>query len=177
MTSDTMKLLLTESQLLHEWQLRFFPENTAADYTLERVDGIDAEAILKARMEDWYRNLLHYGELNLLNPTDISGKCNVTAREDGSGYIVLPEGTLRITGIEMEGWRGAPVITCDLNSRTSRLQKSPYTRGTAESPVAVVSGNRIDLYPAAGKLLTLTAVVDVPGVYALDSAALATIIP
>lgn len=172
-----MKLLLTESQLLHEWQLRFFPENTAADYTMERVDGIDAENILKARMEDWYRQLLHNGRMDMLNPIEIADKCRVTASSEGNGYVTLPEGTLRIAEIEMEGWKGAPVITCDPNSRTARLQKSPYTQGTAESPVAVVSGNRIDLYPAAGSLLKLTAVMDIPGVYALDSAALATITP
>jgi len=170
-----MKLLLSESQLLHEWQLRFFPENTASDYTLERIDGIDAENILKARMEDWYRQLLHNGTMDMLNPIEIADKCMVTDASEGNGYVTLPEGTLRITGIEMDGWNGAAVITHDRNSRIAALQQSPYTRGTIESPVAVVSGNRIDLYPAAGKLLSLTAVVDIPGVYALDSAALATI--
>lgn len=172
-----MKLILSESQLLHEWQLRFFPENTAADYTMERIDGIDAENILKARMEDWHRQLLHNGRMDMLNPIEIADKCRVTASPEGNGYVTLPEGTLRVAGIEMEGWSGAAVITADLTGRIARLQQSPYTQGTAESPVAVVSGNRIDLYPAAGKLLSLTAVVDVPGVYALDSAALATIIP
>ena len=78
-----MKLILSESQLLHEWQLRFFPENTAADYTMERIDGIDAENILKARMEDWYRQLLHNGRMDMLNPIEIADKCRVTASPEG----------------------------------------------------------------------------------------------
>ena len=172
-----MKLTMTAPQLLHEWRLRSFPENVAADYTLNRVDGIDTDEIMTALMEDWYRNLLHSAYIHLLNPVEIAPDCSLKKLSDRHGMITLPEGTLRLTEIVMDGWTGSPTIITDRSSRMARLQQSPYTSGSPLSPVAVVDGLRVDIYPPAGNLISVKAIVDIPGVYALDSAAFATIKP
>ncbi len=172
-----MKLTLPAPQLLHEWRLRSFPENVAADYTLERIDGIDTDEIMTALMEDWYRNLLRNADTRLLNPVEIVQECSLEKISDRHAVITLPEGTLRVTEVVMEGWTGSALITADGSSRAARLQQSPYTCGTARAPAAVVSGLRVDLYPPAGNLISVKAIVDIPGVYALDSAAFATIQP
>lgn len=168
-----MKMQLTESQLMDEWAVRSFPEHVADGYRMERVDGIDADAVMKARMNDWYRNLLRNAPIDLLYPLDIADRCVISP----DGYLTLPEGTLRVVEIRMDGWTGVPVITCNSRSKIAMLQQSRYTCGTPRSPVAIISGNRVGLYPAAGALSSLKAVVDMPGIYALDSAAFETIKP
>lgn len=170
-----MKLILTEAQLLEEWQLRAFPSNRAVQYTMTGDDAMDTEAVLRAHMNDWYRRLLREAPDDMLNPVDVATDCAVETAGDGTGRIILPEGTLRVAEVRMSGWTGSAAIVMDRNSRTALLQRSRYTRGTAENPVVVAEGEILRLYPAAGELVKLTAIVDKPGIYALDSAAFATI--
>lgn len=172
-----MKLLLSKSELAREWRLRACPEKVVSDYSITRTDGMDIDDILDAQMDDWYRHLLHNADLDLLNPIEISDRCSLTETEDGCGYLTLPAGVLKVVTVEMEGWTGVPTITADRNSRIAKLQQSPYSKGTADSPVAVVSERRIDLYPVSGTLLSVHAIIDLPEIYVLDSASFATIKP
>ena len=170
-----MKLHLTEAQLLHEWQLRYLPPQVNAGVTVN--SGYDLDAIMKARMRDWYSRLLAAGDPAMLAPVDISDRLKPVVNPDGSMTVMLPDNVIRVVAVDMEGWKSPALITRDPASRTARRQRSPYSRGTADSPVAVIDGRRMTVHTAAAgdNRLTVTAIADDPDMYHLDSAALSTI--
>ncbi len=174
-----MKLHLTEAQLLHEWQLRYFPGQVNSGCIVTTHSGYDFEAIIRARMLDWYGRLLAEGPEEFLAPVDIGGRLNVTLDTEGVGHVILPETVVRLTGVEMEGWSRPAIIVTDLESPEAHRQCSPYSRGGTVRPVAVVDGRSLTLYTpaAAGCRLSVTAVIDDADTFHLDSAALSAIQP
>lgn len=167
-----MKLHLTEAQLLHEWQLRRFPQWEPTGYTMTIDDGIDAAAWMKAQMSDWYRRAIHDAPVEMLAPCDITEAC----RRAG-GRITLPEFAVRVTEIDSPAWERPATIVIDPTSALARRQSSPYTCGTPAEPVAVVAGSIVRVYPPPEEMPRVMAVVYDEGVYSLDAALLDTIRP
>ncbi len=172
-----MKLHLSEAQLLQEWQLRHLPPMINAGCTVNLASGYDMDAILSARMHDWYASLLAAGDMSMLAPVEIGDRLSMTTGHDGTGIIILPENVVRVVTVDMEGWKSPATITRDPLSRIAARQRSPYSRAGTDSPVAVIDGRTMRLYtpPSASARISVTAIVDDPGEYHLDSAALSTI--
>ena len=171
-----MKLHLTEAQLLQEWRLRYLPQPVNAGCSVTASSGYDMESIIKARMRDWYSRLVA-ADPAMLAPVEIGYRLTLTIADDGTGIVNLPEETVKVLAVEMEGWRRAATVTADPLSRIALRQRSPYSRGCTESPVAVIDGSKMRLYtPAPGAAsLSVKAIIDEPDIYHIDSAALATI--
>lgn len=168
-----MKLHLTEAQLLHEWQLRAFPEPVNSGCDITRDDGVDLEALLRARMLDWYRGLIHDAPFDMLAPVAIELPVEVDG--DGVGHVALPDNLVRVAAVSAGGCCAELVTDC--HSRKALLQRSPYTRAAASKPVAVLKGRCIDIFvvrPDCRRVL-LQAVVDDGVTFSLDAAALSTI--
>lgn len=172
-----MKLHLTEAQLLQEWRLRYLPQPVNAGCSVTASSGYDMESIIKARMRDWYSRLVTAADPAMLAPVEIGDRLTLTIADDGTGIVNLPEETVKVLAVEMEGWRRAATVTADPLSRIALRQRSPYSRGCPESPVAVIDGSKMRLYtPAPGAAsLSVKAIIDEPDIYHIDSAALATI--
>lgn len=172
-----MKLHLTEAQLLQEWRLRYLPQPVNAGCSVTASSGYDMESIIKARMRDWYSRLVAAADPAMLAPVEIGDRLTLTIADDGTGIVNLPEETVKVLAVEMEGWRRAATVTADHLSRIALRQHSPYSRGCTESPVAVIYGSKMRLYtPAPGAAsLSVKAIIDEPDIYHIDSAALATI--
>ncbi len=169
----TMKLHLTEAQLLHEWQLRAFPEPVNSGCVITRDDGVDLDALLRARMLDWYRRLLHEAPFDMLAPVTLT--LSLTVDRDGVGRAALPDSVVRVAEVAVGGCR-AELVT-DSRSRKARLQQSPYTRAAASNPVAVLDGRRIDIFVVSRdcREVVLQAVVDDGVTFSLDAAALGAV--
>lgn len=182
-----MKLHLNETQMLKEWHLRAFPEEVNSGCTIERHYGIDMDAYLKAAMNDWYRRMLHDPEaVHMLAPVNIADEVEdvrVGEANPSTGLspcrIILPEGTIRVLRVMVDGWRTEAAIV-DPSHYLARACRSPFPPGGVYAPVAVVDGNRLTLYSVPSRPTEITeiiAVIDTPGIYHIDSAALATIKP
>lgn len=174
-----MKLHLTEAQLLQEWRLRHFPEALNAGCAVTAGSGYDLDAILLARMRDWYSRLLAEGAPEMLAPVEIGDRLTLRPMADGSAAVTLPDSVARVMAVDMEGWKSPALIVADPAGRTALLQRSPYTRGGTSAPVAVIDGREMRLYtpPPGGGRLSVTAITDDGTTYHLDSAALSTIKP
>lgn len=172
-----MKLHLTEAQLLQEWRLRYLPQPVNAGCSVTASSGYDMESIIKARMRDWYSRLVAAADPAMLAPVEIGDRLTLTIAADGTGMVSLPEETVKVLAVGMEGWSRAAAVTADPLSRIALRQHSPYSRGCPESPVAVLDGGKMRLYtPAPGDTsLSVKAIIDEPDIYHIDSAALATI--
>lgn len=182
-----MKLHLNETQMLKEWHLRAFPEVVNSGCTIERHYGIDMDAYIKAAMNDWYRRLLHDPEaVHLLAPVNIADEVEEVRVEEANPYtglspcrILLPEGIVRVLRVMVEGWHTDAVIV-DSAHHLTRACRSPFPPGGVYSPVAVTDGNILTLYSVSSRSPEITeiiAVIDTPGIYHVDSAALGTIRP
>ena len=134
--------------------------------------GYDMESIIKARMRDWYSRLVAAADPAMLAPVEIGDRLTLTIADDGTGIVNLPEETVKVLAVEMEGWRRAATVTADPLSRIALRQRSPYSRGCPESPVAVIDGSKMKLYTPAPGAASLSVK---PDIYHIDSAALATI--
>lgn len=172
-----MKLHLTEAQLLQEWRLRYLPQpvNTGAAVTV--TGGYDMEAIIKARMRDWYSRLVAAADPAMLAPVEIGDRITLLRCADGSAMATMPPETVKVMEVNMEGWAKPAIVTADSQSRTAIRQRSPYSRGDTESPVVVIDSTTMRIYsppPDVGSI-SVTALVDEHDIYHLDSAALATI--
>ncbi len=78
-----MKLLLTEAQLLKEWQLRSFPEPMNSGCTVGQTGGVDMSEYMSARMNDWYRTMLADAPVEMLAPVDVASRVRPELTADG----------------------------------------------------------------------------------------------
>lgn len=176
-----MKLILTKAQLLKEWRLRSFPEPDGCGCTVVQTGGADLRAYLEARMDDWYRALLAEAPVEMLAPVDMAGRVSASLMADGAVSIVLPAEVVRVVSLTLDGLGRVTLIhdlagASAIGMRRNRID----CRGVRRGAVAVVREGAVDVYPAepctsAPRVVSLMAVVDVPGEYRLDSRALGLI--
>ena len=167
------KLHLTRAQLLKEWRLRAFPEpvnDAAAGIT--RIDGIDLDALLEARMDDWYAQLLDSAPLNMLAPVEMADTLEVSgSTPDGGLRYRLPEGFKRLVHIALQNeYRSARILT----DAAARLY-DPRRRIVDDTPVALVDGGILTVYPGLPLRAAMMICDTGDGMYHIDAAALADI--
>ncbi|MCM1021340.1 MAG: hypothetical protein NC343_03515 [Muribaculum sp.] len=176
-----MKLTLTRAQLLKQWRLRAFPEPANSGQSVTAISGIDLDAFLEAAMLDWYHNLLLTAPPELLNPVDLAESISVYTTAWGAVAMPLPENTVRLLEIKLEGWSKAATIVTDPLSPLALRQLSCFTRSSADEPVAILApgASTALLYPAVPtpQLAAASVVVDTLETFNLDSAAFNTIQP
>ncbi len=168
-------ITLSAGQLIARRKLSGLFEPLHGDAAITCCDGIDLDGLLQQQIDAWYARVLLTAPLDMLPLTDIAPQTPVSLTADGAGMAVLPEGTLRVASVTMEGWlRPAAVIT-DASSAVALAQTNPFARGSAAAPVAVMHPDgRLMLYtPPRGvaRLSSLMAVVQPPeGTYLLTEA-------
>lgn len=178
-----MKLLLTKAQLLKEWRLRSFPEPDGCGCTVVQTGGADLKAYLEARMDDWYRALLADAPVEMLAPVDIADRAATALMADGTARIGLPEETVRVVSLTLDGLGRVTTVhdPAGASAICMRHRHRINYRGAGRvEAVAVVREGAVDVYPSepfsvVSRIVSLMAVVDVPGEYRLDSRALGLI--
>lgn len=166
-----MKLHLTRAQLLHEWRLRAFPEpvNDAAT-GVTRNDGINLDALVEARCEDWYHHLLAFGPTELLAPVDMADTLTpLPDGIDGSRRYRLPEGLRRV--VEIKAGNHPARVLYDAAARLF----DPGMLLFDPTPVALVDNDTLTLYAPAPLDSALMVCHTTDGLYHLDAAAFDTV--
>lgn len=174
-----MKIKLSTDEMLDQWRLRRELEPLRSDCTVERLDGIDTDALLRNELNDWYRNLLDTAPVEMLSITDIADMVAIVKRDDGSATVRLPEKCRRVVEVMLDCWQRPARITA-ADSPLARLQDNPYSRGHTSEPVAVERHRRLQLYSIPdGHVPEITSLYCVmepdDGFYEMDERALSTI--
>lgn len=154
---------LSSEEMLSLWKLATMHEPARLDCVIERTDGIDLDLLLRHRIEGWYARQLLDLPIEELPLTEIAHRLTPVRRADGSAEVSLPEGTMRVAGVMMEGWHRAATVTANPESALAQEQRNPYSRGGAAEPVAIVyRDGRMSLHtppPGEMRLTSVTAVV------------------
>ena len=173
----------TRHELLNQWMLRKYMIPLRTDCTVSRVEEGDSHAELAAiEMDDWYNAIIDTGDPMMIEPLDITAETtSVYHPRERMLEITLPPRCRRVIELSVNG-TAAPVIPVTKDSPVAMLQKSPYSCGGLNSPVAVAATQKILLY-AAGEngeqpvisCIKATVTPDDDGIYRLTPAALSTI--
>lgn len=172
-----MEMHLDRSRMLAAWKLHRAFEPLRNDSSVTRTDGIDLDDLLSAEMDLWYVNLLLTAPEHLLVPEDIAATTEIGKTERGATVVTLPPNTLRILEVKLSSWAQAAKVVLPGTPAAIR-QCSPWTRATADAPVAVKCGDTLRLYPAASygdALESLRCIVHRPGEYTFMHSALSLI--
>lgn len=176
-----MILTLTRSEMLSRWRLHSGYDIPHNGVTLSRTDGIDLDSILASRMDDWYTRLLLMAPLHYLAPAEKASDTLLSSVTGGGMRISLGSSAVRIAAVRLSGWRAAARILTDPSSPEAVRQLHPFTRATADAPVALFdpASHILRLYPCTSSdiLVTLKVVEQKPDLYTFDSSALALITP
>jgi hypothetical protein len=175
-----MKIEFSEAQLLERRRTLAGLEPLRTDCTIECVDGIDVDTLLKQQLRQWYLDLLDKGDLRQLALQDVASQLTLLCRSDGGADITLPETCRRLIAIRMGTWlHEAEVVKAADAKRRLAMVGNSYCRPGVNTPLAVdFGGGRITVYPAEPgmNIVTATAAVDAgPGKYIFDESALASL--
>lgn len=173
-----MLLNLSTDEMLGVWKLKRYFEPLRSDCELSRTDGVDFDRLQMMEMREWYLNLLDNGDLSLLEVSDIARDVALKHLSDGSATITLPSECRRVVEVKLDGWqRAATIVGSD--SPIAALQRSPYSRGRSEEPVAVVHQGYLHIYTPSStdsRISSLKCVAEpADGSYRFDERALATV--
>ncbi len=175
-----MLVTLTHSEMLRLWRAAAGLEPMRADCTVERVEGIDANAMIEPRMRTWYLRLLDTADPALLPTADVRDEIVLSpCREHAAATAVLPERARRLLELRLTGWLN-PARPCLPPEERLRglLARNPYCAPGAVHPVCCVAGRRLHVAPfEAGDIVDVAiAVVDEgPDSYTLDESLLSEI--
>lgn len=175
-----MLLTLTHSEMLKLWRTAAGLEPLRSDCRVERVEGLDADAIIEPRMRAWYLHLLDTAPAGLLPVADVADEIVLTpGLGRAAATATLPARVRRLLSVRLTGWRNQalPSAVGDA-SRRCAMSLNPYLQPGPCHPMCVAGGRRLELRPFEDGdiVLEATAVVD-PGSesYVLDESLLATI--
>ena len=137
---------LTHDEMLQLWKLVNAYEPLRADCTVTRSDGIDLDGLLTVEMQAWYDNLLDTAPIEMLCPHDISSRAILTININGHAEIELPADCRRLIEVKLSCWHRPAAIIAEPDAATINRQSSPFTRGGAMEPVALMLHGRLMLY-------------------------------
>lgn len=138
----------TIDEMTERWRVRLGFGPLRSDGPVERVDGIDVDAVIRERIADWYAGLLSQGPLEMLHISDISDYATIDKVRDGVVTVKLSPVVERVTSVRLLEWNNdATVITPESDPVTAMMQQSPMSRAGCVSPVAILMpDHRLMLY-------------------------------
>lgn len=171
-----MLIHLTLPEMLSRWRLHrgVLPVTSGPALTATVNPALDD--LHKAQIEEWYSRLLLTAPEEMIDPADYASRTILPPASDGGVTLSLPREAVRLLRVRLRGWLADARIIDSPHDPEAIRQLHPYTRATADSPVAVARpGGFVTLYPAMpdNVLETLTcAVRTTDGRYHFDEAAL-----
>lgn len=85
------------------------------------------------------QSLLDELPLRLLQPK--ASAAQATGNDDGGSSVTLDSDFLRFVDVRLSGWKGVLTVLMDPDSDDARRQRSPWSRGSAEKPKAMLDYN------------------------------------
>ncbi len=172
-----MKLSLTRSEMLARWRLHRGYDIPAVGVVSGRTDGIDLDAVLSAEMDEWYGRLLASGPLRHLVSVQKAGSVVLPRHGSADTRISLGPAVVRVADVRLSSWYCSARVVDNPSSPLALRQIHPFTRASAESPVAVFDpvAKTLALYPydpGRDSLLSLRVVEFHEDMFSFDSSAL-----
>lgn len=173
-------LKYTQAEMLDMWKLKLHIAPLQTNCSIIRSDGIDIDALLILKINEWYSNLLNTAPHQWLPVEDISNDIFVCLSTDGVASIKLPDYCVRPIEWRMEGWKQSVTEFLEPNHPIALQQSNLFLRAGCENPVATINGNILNLFsiPAgAGGTVDMARCVIHPtdGNYIFATCALASI--
>ena len=178
-TNQMMDLSADEMLELYKTMTHLAP--VRRECTIERDDGIDLDAWLTLRLQQWYAQLLLTAPVEWLPVEDV--KSDVLLQADACGVVTaqLPPQCVRPVEWRLAGWCNSVTHFLGPQDPLVRLQLNPWTRGNACHPAAIDHGDHLVLYsaPSGEPTLELARCVVRPtdGHYRLHATALQSLPP
>lgn len=171
---------LTHDEMLKLWRTAAGLEPLRSDCRVERVEGLDADAVIEPRMRSWYLRLLDTAPPQLLPVADVADRLTLTPDPAAPrAAATLPDGVRRLLSLRLTGWmRPAGPADEDEASRRAALALNPYLRPGPHSPLCITRGRRLTAAPFEdGDIVAEAMAVTDPGpeLYILDESLLDTI--
>lgn len=138
METETNLITLTPSEFLERWKLLNLYEPMPADAEIEYATGLDLDRLLMMQAEAWYVRQFSESPREILPVSEIASILTPERLPDGAARVRLPERTIAVVSVEMEGWHRPALIVDDDDSPIARSQSNPFSRGGIHRPVAVV---------------------------------------
>lgn len=182
-----MKITLTKDEMLAQWRLRaaIDPSRTDCQITAE-YDGLDLDALLLARIDQWYDRLLNTAPLQYLCVDTVDEKDIVASAlpQDGRQSYLLPGGIVRLVGIRWQSGIETDIFDCRHPEKASpqalkavKGLLNPYTAPEEHRPLAVLAadGRNLEIWGVPERPMQALTAVTRPqnGTYTMDDSALA----
>lgn len=173
---------LTEQEMLELYKTLTHLTTVRRDCTVERDDGIDLDAWLTLRLQQWYAQLLATGQQEWLPIEDVKDDVTLAVDANGAVRATVPPRCVRPVEWRLQHWLHSATTFLNPSDPLVRLQLNPWTRGNANVPAAVDHGDHLLLFSAPkadNPLLTMARCVVRPadGHYRFHAAALSTLPP
>lgn len=138
-----MLLTLTHSEMLKLWRTRAGLEPWRTDCTVERMEGIDADAIIEPRMRAWYLHLLDTALAELLPVDDAAASISLAG-----GCGTLPPHVRRLLALRLSSWSTSALpASAEHAARIAALACNPYSAPGTSQPACTVAARRISVAP------------------------------
>lgn len=181
MENNTLLTDLSEPEMLALYKTMTHLTTVRRDCNVERDDGIDLDAWLTLRLQQWYAQLLTTAPVEWLPVEDVKADVTLTADARGVVTVTVPPRCVRPVEWRLAGWHMSVTTFMSPQDPLVRLQLNPWTRGGACRPAASDHGDHLLLYSAVddAPALELARCVVRPanGHYHFHQAALATLPP
>lgn len=120
-------------------------ENTDESALLSDATNLDLNRMIAARLPEGARLVHERAPTRLIDGRPMN--CTPVHRQDGSGYVELPDDFMRLVIFRLDGWKRPVTRPIEDTSPEYALQKNKYVRGNSDKPVCVLStdgsGNKI----------------------------------
>lgn len=171
---------LSEQEMLALYKTMTHLTEVRRDCIVERDDGIDLDAWLTLRLQQWYAQLLTTAPVEWLPVEDVRADVTLTTALHGVVTATVPPHCVRPVEWRLEGWHASVTHFLSPQDPLARLQLTPWTRGNAYSPAVIDHGDHLVLYsvpPESVPVLVVARCVVRPtdGHYRFHQAALATL--
>lgn len=182
MRNTNQMMTLTEQQMLDLYKTMTHLTEVRRDCSVERDDGIDLDAWLTLRLQQWYAHLLMTAPAEWVPVEDV--KAGVTLATDSRGVVTatVPPQCVRPVEWRLAGWSGSVTSFLRPDDRQVALQLNPWTRSGSCRPAVVDHGDHLMMYCAPADTspsLDVARCVVRPsdGAYVFHAAALSTLPP
>ena len=137
---------LSEQEMLALYKTMTHLTTVRRDCIVERDDGIDLDAWLTLRLQQWYAQLLLTAPVEWLPVEDVKNDVQLTMDASGVVTATIPSRCVRPVEWRLDRWHCSVTTFLRPDDPQARLQLNPWTRGGACRPKAIDHGDRLLLY-------------------------------
>lgn len=156
MENANQMLNLTREEMLNYYKTLTHTTPVLRDCTLERADGIDLDAYMLQRLDQWYATVLAQAPAEFLPIDDVKDEVRLTLLPSGVVSANVPARCVRPVEWMLSDWRHSVTLMALPGSPQALAQRSPWTQAGPNDPVIVDHGNHLLLCSTGSATPTLS---------------------